>query len=382
MSGSAAPALIGGHAHSRFVGVRDLFEQNFSDNQEIGASLAISLAGEMVVDLWGGWADGTRTNAWSENTIVNLYSVTKTMTALTALLLADRGIIDFDAPVSLYWPEFAQGGKQDIQIRHIMSHSAGLSGWREAMLPVDLYDWEKATTLLARQEPFWMPGTAPGYHGLTQGYLMGEIIRRATGHTLSDVFKKEIASPLDADIHLGLDAQDDYRVAALIAPQSSPSIISEPNALVLNMLTNPPLSIHATGTRQWRGGEIYAAGGTGNGRSIAKVHALLANGGELNGVRLISEAGCRRALDLQMEGKDLLLSMPARYGMGFGLPGEWFHAPHNECLFWPGMGGALAVIDMRSRMSFGYAMNRMGEGVHVDERPRKLVDATWNVLEN
>jgi CubicO group peptidase (beta-lactamase class C family) len=377
----AAPS--GGSAQERFAGVQRLFQERLDDGTEIGASVAVSIDGEMVVDLWGGWADEAHSRTWDRDTIVNVYSVSKTMTAITALLLADRGVIDFDAPVATYWPEFAQNGKGEVKVSHLMSHSAGLSGWKEPMEIADLYDWEKATSLLAAQEPFWQPGTASGYHGITQGYLVGEVVRRVTGEMLGEVFRREIAEPLGADMHLGLDAGEDHRVADLkAAPMLMPT--EAPGELMLNMALNPPLAIalsaEAAGTREWRAAGLYAAGGTGNARAIAKVHALLANGGEVNGKRLMSEAGCRKALELQIEGTDLILAMHARFGMGFGLPGEWLEAPHPDCLFWPGAGGALTVIDMKSRMSFGYAMNRMASGMLVDPRPRDLLNATWNAL--
>lgn len=376
-------APLRGFAHGRFEEVRGHFERSFDDGAEVGASIALSIEGEPVVDLWGGWADEARSRPWTEDTIVNVYSVSKTMTAVTALLLADHGAIDFEAPVATYWPEFAQGGKGDIKVSHLMSHSAGLSGWKEPMTPADLYDWEKATTLLARQEPFWSPGSASGYHGITQGFLVGEVVRRVTGRMLGEVFRREIAEPLGADFHLGLEARHDGRVADLIAAPSVPPA-EPPSKFMINMATNPPLSValsvEETRTRRWREAGLYAAGGSGNARSIAKVHALIANGGEVRGKRLMSEAGCRKALELQVEGVDLILAMPARFGMGFGLPGEWLPSPHPETLFWPGAGGALALIDMNARMSFGYAMNRMGSGILVDPRPRALLDAAWRAL--
>ncbi|GGC88036.1 serine hydrolase domain-containing protein [Chelatococcus reniformis] len=377
----AAPVPLGGFVHDRFAEVQRLFAQRICDGTEIGASVAVSIDGEMVADLWGGWADEGRARAWAADTIVNVYSVNKTMMALTALLLADHGAIDFDAPVASYWPEFSQGGKGDIKVSQLMAHSAGLSGWKEPMASTDLYDWDKATTLLARQEPFWRPGTACGYHGITQGYLVGEVVRRVTGQTLSEVFRREIAEPLGADFHLTLDDRDDHRVADL---KDAPIVegLPEPSELMKNIATNPPLLVQATRTRAWRAAQIYAAGGQGNGRSIARVHALLANGGEVNGKRLMSEAGCRRALALQIAGQDLVLSMPARFGMGFGLPGDWLKTPHADCLFWPGAGGALTVIDMKARMSFGYAMNRMERGLLVNPRPHDLLKATWNALES
>ncbi len=174
---------VHGFAQDRFAAVKTLFEENIASGAEIGASFSATVNGETVVDLWGGHADPARTRPWEKDTIVNVYSTTKTMTALTALLLADRGLLDFDAPVARYWPEFAANGKAAVKVSHLMSHSAGLSGWKEKVSKSDIYDWEKATALLAAQAPFWEPGTAPGYHALTQGFLVGEVIRRITGKT-------------------------------------------------------------------------------------------------------------------------------------------------------------------------------------------------------
>ena len=179
-----------GFTHERYAPVREAFEANFANGSDVGAGFCATLEGETVVDLWGGFADAAKTRPWEKDTIVNVYSTTKTMTALTALLLADRGELDFDAPVARYWPEFAANGKQAVKVSHLMSHSAGLSGWREKVTTEDLYDWKKATTLLAAQAPLWPPGTAAGYHAITQGYLVGEVVRRITGRSLGTIFRE------------------------------------------------------------------------------------------------------------------------------------------------------------------------------------------------
>src|SRR5205085_3840258 len=185
----------------------------------VGASAAVVIDGQPVVDIWGGFTDEAKTKPWERDTIINVWSTTKTMTALSALILADRGELDFDAPVARYWPEFKAGGKESVEVRHLMSHNAGLSGWQEPMAPEDLYDWEKATSLLAAQEPWWEPGTASGYHAVTQGYLVGEVVRRvAGGTTIGRFFADEIAGPLGADFHIGTPADCDERVAPVIAP--------------------------------------------------------------------------------------------------------------------------------------------------------------------
>ncbi len=382
MADVAEPAEIGtsaaGYADERFAGVRDVFEDNLDSGADLGAAVAVTLDGETVVDLWGGWADEARTRPWQADTIVNVYSITKTMTALTALLLADRGELDFAAPVARYWPEFAANGKAAITVAQVLSHSAGMSGWKEPMAAADLYDWEKATALLAAQAPLWEPGSAPGYHGVTQGYLVGEVVRRITGKSLGTVFREEIAAPLDADFHIGLAPEHDDRVADLIPPIPPPPAPGfVPSEFMMNIALNPTLDPLAPRTRAWRGAEIPAAGGTGNARAIAEIHALLATGGVAKGKRLMSEAGCRKALELQIEGTDVVMGIPARFGLGFGLPGAWLETPGPNSLFWAGWGGSLALIDMDARTSFAYVPNRMSMGMLVDPRALALAQAMW-----
>jgi CubicO group peptidase (beta-lactamase class C family) len=303
------------------------------------------------------------------------------MTALTALVLADRGALDFAAPVACYWPEFAANGKTAVKVSHLMSHSAGLSGWKEPISKQDLYDWEKMTSLLAAQAPFWDPGTASGYHALTQGYLVGEVVRRITGKSLGAVFREEIAQPLGADFYIGLPASEDGRVAELIPPPPGTAVgDGEQSELAANMSRNPGIDVGETRTRAWRAAEIPAANGHGNARSIAEIHVLLANGGVAKGKRILSEAGCRKALDVQIDGQDLIFGGPARFGLGFGLPGAAMPLPHANSLFWGGYGGSLAIIDMDARTTFGYAMNKMAATTTGDTRAMGLAMAAWAAL--
>lgn len=376
-----ADGSVGGFTNDRFAAAREGFEANLASGADVGASFAATLEGETVIDIWGGWADEAKTRPWEKDTIVNVYSTTKTMTALTALLLADRGELDFDAPVAKYWPEFAQADKSRVKVSHLMSHSAGLSGWKEPITKQDLYDWDKVTALLAAQEPFWEPGTASGYHALTQGYLVGEVVRRITDRSLGAVFREEIAEPLGADFHIGLPASEDGRVAELIPPPPGGAIgDGEQSPLVANMSSNPGVDVSETRTRAWRAAEIPAAGGHGNARSIAEIHALLANGGVAKGKRLMSEAGCRKALELQIEGTDLILGVPARFGLGFGLAGGMIPLPNPNSMFWGGYGGSLVVIDFDARTTFGYAMNKMAGTTTGDVRAFGLIMAMWQVM--
>ena len=373
--------MADGFTQDRFAAVRAAFDANLASGADNGASFCATHNGEIVVDLWGGYADEERTRPWERDTIVNVYSTTKTMTALVALMLADQGALDFDAPVARYWPEFAANGKADVKVSHLMSHAAGLSGWKERITNDDVYDWEKMTSLLAAQAPYWEPGTASGYHALTQGFLVGEVVRRITGKSLGTVFRETVAEPLGADFHIGLPASEDGRVADLTPPPAGGGIgDGNQTELQKNMSHNPGIDVKATRTRAWRGAEIPAAGGTGNARSIAQVHAILANGGEAQGKRFLSEAGCRKALELQIEGTDLILATPSRFGMGFGLAGGMVPLPNPNTIFWGGYGGSLVIIDMDARTSFGYAMNKMAGTTTGDMRALGLSMAMWQGL--
>lgn len=372
---------VHGLVRDRFAAVRTNFAANLASGADNGASFCATVNGETVVDIWGGYADEARTKPWTKDTIVNVYSTTKTMTALTALLLADRGQLDFDAPVARYWPEFAANGKSRVKVSHLMSHSAGLSGWKEKIAKEDLYDWQKMTSLLAAQAPFWEPGTAPGYHAITQGYLVGEVVRRIDGRSLGTVFREEIAKPLGADFHIGLPASEDARVAELTPPAPGTGIGSgDQTELQANMSNNPGVDVSLTKTRAWRGAEIPAAGGTGNARSVAEIHAILANGGVAKGKRFMSEAGCRKALELQVEGTDLILGLPARYGMGFGLAGGFLPLPNPNTIFWGGYGGSMVIIDIDARATFSFVMNKMMGTTTGDVRAFGLAMTMWQAL--
>ena len=222
-------AEVHGTCEPRFDAVRTTLADQIETGADLGASVAVFLHGEPVVDIWGGWADAEKTRPWERDTITNVWSTTKTMTFLCALMLHDRGELDFHAPVATYWPEFAANGKEKVEVRHVMGHTAGLAGWEEPLASEDLANWELCTSRLAAQAPWWEPGTASGYHALTQGYLIGEIVRRITGDTIGTWFAREVAKPLDADFHIGLPASEDHRVSNVIPPPPiDPATLGEP----------------------------------------------------------------------------------------------------------------------------------------------------------
>ncbi len=373
-------AQVHGHCDARFAGVREVFANNLKSGIDVGASFAATVDGEMVVDLWGGFADQAQTQAWARDTIVNVYSTTKTMTALTALLLADRGVLDLHAPVARYWPEFAANGKESVKVSHLLSHAAGLSGWDTRITPEELYDWDRTCALLAAQKPWWTPGEKPGYHALSQGFLVGEVIRRASGKTVGTLFREEIAGPLGADFHIGLAAEHDARVGQLIPPVTPLGQGRDPKSIAGRTLDNPTLTALEPRTRGWRAAEIPAAGGIGNARSVAEVQTVLANRGVSKGKRIMSEAGTRLALEPQIEGTDLVLGLPVRYGMGYGLPGEAMPLPSPNSCFWGGWGGSLVIVDQDRRACFAYVMNKMGEGTTGDLRAFQLIMPMYQAL--
>ena len=376
-------AEIHGSCDDRFKGVRDVLSANLDRGVDVGASVAVTVGGELAVDIWGGFADEAKTRPWEGDTITNVWSTTKTMTALCALILADAGELDVNRPVSNYWPEFGAAGKEDkVLVRHLLSHTAGLAGWSEPMTIEDLYDWEKATSLLAAQEPWWEPGTASGYHAVTQGYLVGEVIRRVTGQTVGTFFKERVAGPLGADFQIGLDPGEFGRVSNVIPPPPiGEQIAAEATELAVRCLTNPMLSAETSWTEPWRRAEIPAANGHGNARSVATIQAALANGGEVGGVQLLSEAGAERVLQQQSDGKDLILGLPMRFGLGYGLPSPDVPiSPSGRACFWGGWGGSIILIDLDKRMTFAYMMNRMGEGLVGDDRGFGLAIAVYEAL--
>lgn len=210
--------VVHGRCDKRFDRVRAALADNIVSGEEVGACIAIDIEGESVVDIWGGFTDGARTNAWTENTIVNVWSSTKTVTSLAALMLIDRGLVELTAPLATYWPEFAANGKQDTQFRHVLSHTSGVSGWELPFTTEDMYDWDKSTAALAAQAPWWEPGTASGYHAHNQGHLIGEVMRRVTGRSLKEFVRDEIAGPLGADFQIGAEPADYECIAEIIAP--------------------------------------------------------------------------------------------------------------------------------------------------------------------
>lgn len=362
---------IKGTCDERFGAVKEAFAKNFEGDKEVGASFAATVDGRSVVDIWAGYADEARTRPWEEDTIVNVYSTTKVMTVICTLMQVDRGLIDLDAPVADYWPEFAQAGKEKLPVRYLFSHTSGLSGFEPPVTTEDLCDWDKITAHLAAQEPWWEPGTRCGYHALTHGYLLGELVRRVTGKSLGTFFREEVAEPLGADFHIGFAEELDSRVGELIPPPPPPDtgFTPEPGSVLAKHVAGNNLGALESRTRAWRAAEIPAANGHGNARSVARIASAMACGGEMNGVQLMSQATIDKAIEEQIADTDLIMMIPVRYGLGFGLRSEWMPVgPNPRTFFWGGWGGSLCVMDPDARVSYSYVMNKMGDGTTGDMR--------------
>ena len=379
----AAEVTVEGTCDERFAAMRDVLAANIASGADLGASVAVVLQGEPVVDLWGGWADHERTVPWQADTLVNVWSTTKTMMALSALTLMDRGELDPYQKVAHYWPEFAQNGKADIEVRHLLSHTSGVSGWDQPVAVDDIYDWEKSTSMLAAQAPWWEPGSASGYHALNQGHLVGEVIRRITGQKLGEYFAAEIAGPIGADFHIGLAPSEFGRVSPVVPPPPLPIDLAtlDLTSPMVRTFTGPAPQADVAWTAEWRQADIGAANGHGNARSVAKVQSAITNGGAVGGVQLLSPATIERIFDVQSDGVDLVLGVPERFGLGYGLPCDGMPFPLDaKVCFWGGWGGSMIVNDLEHGMTVAYMMNRMEAGLVGDTRGFDLISAAFAAL--
>jgi len=360
----AGTVEIQGHCDDRFSSVKEAFANNFEQGLEVGASFAATIDGKFVVDIWGGYADEAQTRPWEKDTIVCVWSTTKVMTSICALMLIDRGLLDPDAPVAKYWPEFAQAGKETVLVRHILSHTAGLPALDMPVPMETMYDWNQVVSLLAAQKPWWEPGKEWEYHALTSGYLVGEVVRRIRGRTLGTFFREEVAAPLSADFHIGLPEEHEPRVGEMIPPPEfkpgDPSYIP-PDSVLYRAMNFPFFSALNARDRAFRAAEIPAGNGHGNARSVARISATVACGGELDGVRLFGLPIIEKALEEQYYGQPQSWPSPMRFGLGFGLTSkEMPIGPNPRVLYWGGYGGSVVLMDIDAKLSCSYVMNKMG----------------------
>lgn len=383
-------AQVHGHCDTRFAAVRTVFEENFRDRGELGAAVTVTVDGATVVDLWGGWADAARTRPWERDTLVNVWSTSKGPTALCAHILADRGLLDLDAPVAVYWPEFAAAGKEKVLVRHLLSHRAGLSGLREPHSAAQLYDWDLTTGRLAAMEPWWEPGTRSGYHAITYGFLVGEVVRRVSGLLPGAFLEREVTGPLGIDFTIGLPEKETGRAAELVHPRvasdsEQAAVFAQLAPAAVAALTNPPVGATEANTAAWRAAEIPAANGHGTARAVAALYGILAGRGSYDGHRVLSREAAERVREGQGGCRDLVLGAgfahETEVGLGLWLSGpNGSYGPNPRAFGHDGFGGSCGLADPDAGVSLGYVMNRMGPHIADDPRKTALVEALYGAL--
>lgn len=374
-----------GHVDPRFERLCETFAANLESGEELGAAVAVDLDGETVVDLWGGHADVARTRPWDRDTIVNVWSTTKTITALAMLTLVERGLVDVDEPVATYWPDFAKNGKEGVLVRHVMAHTSGVSGWEQPFVIEDMYDWELSTSRLAEQAPWWEPGTASGYHAMNQGHLLGEIVRRVTGRSLKQYVAEEIAAPLGVDLRIGAEQLDEDRIAEIVPPPPLSIDFSQIDleSPMAKTFMGPIADANAANTTAWRRADMGALNGHTNARALARTFSVISRGGEVDGVRLLSQETIDLIFREQARGVDLVLGVPLRFGIGFALPepASLPYIPDERIAFWGGWGGSLTLMFPDRGLTVSYVMNKMAPGIIGSERASAYLSEILAALE-
>lgn len=378
---------ISGWCDARFAGVREAVARNFRAHGEVGAAVAVTIDGRCVVDLWAGWMDEARTRWWQRDTLVNVFSVGKAVVTLALLILVERGLVDLDAPVACYWPEFAAAGKETVTVRMLFAHRAGVPAIRRALADDAMYNWAQMTAALSQEEPWWTPGQQHGYHVNTFGFLIGEIVRRISGERVSVFVRRAITVPLEADFHFGIGREQDSRIAEflfgdLLASAPSGEIDEARRLLLQRVYMNPPgLSGFGTvNTRAWRAAEMPSTNGHANARAVARIYSALACEGTVDGIRLLRPDTITLATTEASAGLDVVLRRPSRFGLGFQLTQpESPLGPNPRSFGHFGAGGAVGFADPDARLAFAYTMNRAGPRFR-NPRVRSLIDAVYAAL--
>ncbi len=375
------PATIEGETAAGFEPVRAAFEGNFDRPGvfgEVGAAVAVYQRGRCVVDLWAGFADRARARPWARDTLVNVWSATKGATASAVARLVDLGAIAYEQRVAEVWPEFAEAGKGEVTIGQLMSHQAGLPGFTEPTRLDDLYDWAGCIAKLERQAPAWPPGTQTSYHAMTFGFLAGEIVRRVSGLSPGAFIAREIAGPLGADIHVGLTEALEPRVAETLGPKRLPTPAGfEQGEIARSALRNPATGPLVPNRRAWRAAEIPAANGQASAQGLARLYGALADGGALEGVRLISPQTLARltAPAAPAGRRDQFLGFTDCWGMGLMLNTPGLYGPNPRAFGHSGWGGSFGCADPETGVSIGYVCNQMGPDLTADPRAQSLCAA-------
>jgi CubicO group peptidase (beta-lactamase class C family) len=387
-NGNGVP--IDGHVEPGFEGVADAFRANFALHGDIGAAVALHVEGSKVVDLWGGTTDAAGTAPWREDTLQLVFSTTKGATAVCANMLIERGELDLDAPVARYWPEFAAAGKAELPVRWLLTHEAGLPAVDGTVTRQEALDWFPFCERLAAQRPLWEPGTAHGYHAVTYGYLVGEVVRRVTGRTVGTFFHEEVAVPLGLDFWIGLPESEEHRVSTLVPairstdPQEM-ALFAElmgPDTMFGRVLSGsgafPYTEAEAWNLPEVHRAEIPAANGITDARSLSRMYAAVI--GEVDGVRLLSPTQVERARTREADGTDQVLVGETIFGLGFMLASAFSPFGGAGTFGHPGAGGSVGFADPERGLALGYVMNAMQQNLAGDPRTLGLVDAVYKAI--
>lgn len=377
---------INGHYDPRFEDLAKLLTDFIGTGEELGASICVNLDGEDIVDIWAGYADEDKKTLWQKDTITNVWSTTKTLSSLAMFVLVERGLVDLEEHVATYWPEFAANGKEKVKIKHIISHTSGVSGWDEPVDTEIVCDFDKSAAMLAAQAPWWEPGTASGYHSLTMGYLIGGVVKRVTGKGLRQFVAEEITGPLGADFQIGCKEEDWPRISNVIPPPTVQAILELPKeSLTYRTFTNPSMDATRAFKPIWRNADIGAANGHGNARGVARALSVISLGGTVPGLEkpLLSQKTIDKIFVEQSKGTDLVIGLPLKFWTGYGASDpdteiNWL--PEGNVCFWGGWGGSVVVMDVGRRLTISYVMNKMDPVSLGGKRTRSYVEAVYRAL--
>lgn len=383
---------IEGHCDPAFGRVKQAFQENFAKGKERGAGVSIVIEGRQVVNIWAGHSDFWKRRPWTGDTLANIYSATKGVTAVCAHRLVEQGLLDLDRPVYHYWPGFEKKGKEYVTVRMLLNHTAGMVAIKQRMPAKSLYEWDTMVRALENQSPWWSDGTL-GYHAITYGWLVGHIIRKITGMTAGQYLKNEITGPLGLDMHIGLNRSEHHRCASMImlrAPTLHADCIRFSTEMLLHPLgptarafTNPVSIVTGVNTPAWRSCEIPSANGQATAGALAMLYGVLANGGSSGNTHVLSSESIDRCCRETASGNDAVLKLPTRFSLGFMLNQDnrsGNMGPGVRTFGHPGAGGSLGFADPDARLGFGYVMNKMDTFILVDPRAGRLIAAVYECL--
>ncbi|KAI8947706.1 beta-lactamase [Xylaria longipes] len=379
-------AEVHGKCTPQFEKVRSLLQQFVDSGEETGASIAVNVDGEDVVNLWGGYANPEAKQPWVEDTIVGVASSTKMFSSLAVLMLVDSGVISVYDKVSKYWPEFTANGKENVEIRHLLSHTSGVAGWDDKVTMDEICDPVTSSAKLAPQAPWWEPGTASAYHAYSFGHLLSEVIRRVTGMSLKQFITEKIATPLSADFQLGILEKDAPRVAKT-TPPSSPNPDFKPGPLFMKAIANPMMPPDIGRRPAWMQGEIGASNGYSNAYAMNQILSTVTLAGyEGTGERkqLLSKSTVDLISEEQSNGTDLAIGSPIRFGIGYAIKGDgdWVDGwmPAGDIAYWGGSGGSLGIMDVGRKVTITYAMNKRSASVIGNTASKAYIGAIYEAL--